>query len=267
MATILSTLTNTEFYNEFTNSEEINLALGKYDVIVKQLLPNLDALDANGLKQLIFSLEGLDRKEEALQILNEHPIAADNTDLMGLLAGRFKRSYLKTFDNTHGESALEYYSKSLEIATKQENHNQIYYHAINLAFLSVVLKNNESDMMKYAKIALEATSNCRDNLWKYATIGEANMYIGDMEKAEEFYLKAAKLVREQRNELWERVDAAFKAAKEKRFGPQEKENTNNKNSALGRIQKRYDGLVSALEIWKHSSKESFIDLRPNPPPR
>ena len=121
---ILSTLTNTEFYNEFTNNEEINLALGKYDVIVKKLLPNVDSLDNNGLKQLIFSLEGLDRKEEALQILNGHPLAANNTDLMGLLAGRFKRSYLKTFDAKLAESALNYYSKSVEIAIKEENQNQ-----------------------------------------------------------------------------------------------------------------------------------------------
>jgi tetratricopeptide (TPR) repeat protein len=189
---ILSTLTNTEFYNQFTNNEEINLALGKYDVIVKKLLPNVDSLDANGLKQLIFSLEGLDRKEEALQILNKHPLAADNTDLMGLLAGRFKRSYLKTFDKKHGIAALEYYSKALEIATKQDNQNQVYYHAINIAFLSIVLNGNETAMMKYAKIALEATSNCRDNIWKYATIGEANMYVGNMDQAKEFYLKASK---------------------------------------------------------------------------
>jgi chromosome segregation ATPase len=65
-------------------------------------------------------------------------------------------------------------------------------------------------------------------------------------------LKSAKLVREQRNELWERVDSAFKAAKEKRFGPQEKENAGNANSALGRIQKRYDGLMSALERMQKS---------------
>jgi chromosome segregation ATPase len=66
-------------------------------------------------------------------------------------------------------------------------------------------------------------------------------------------LKTAKLVREQRNELWERVDNAFKAAKEKRFGPQEKENTtSNANSALGRVQKRYDGLMSALERMQKS---------------
>jgi len=190
---ILSTLTNTEFYNEFTNNEEINLALGKYDVIVKKLLPNVDSLDNNGLKQLIFSLEGLDRKEEALQILNGHPLAANNTDLMGLLAGRFKRSYLKTFDAKLAESALNYYSKSVEIAIKEENQNQIYYHAINIAFLSIVFKNNESSMMKYAKLALDTALNARDSLWKYATIAEANMYLGDMKKAEEFYSKASEL--------------------------------------------------------------------------
>ena len=48
-------------------------------------------------------------------------------------------------------------------------------------------------MLKYAKQALEATEHCRDNLWKYATVAEANMYIGNMEKSVEFYTKAAEM--------------------------------------------------------------------------
>ncbi|WP_111707577.1 caspase family protein [Lutibacter citreus] len=190
---ILNTLTDTEFYNQFTNKEEINLTLGKYDVIVKKLLPNLNSIDTNGLKQLIFSLEGLDRKEEAIEILNEHPLAENNTELMGLLAGRYKRTYLKTFEKKYGESSMEYYRKSLDIAIKEENQNQIYYHAINLAFLSIVLKGNETSMLKYANLALDTAEICRDNIWKFATVGEAYMYIGDMEKAKDNYKKAADL--------------------------------------------------------------------------
>jgi len=74
-------------------------------------------------------------------------------------------------------------------------------------------------------------------------------------------LKNAKLVREQRNELWERVDNAFKAAKEKRFGPQDKNSENNSNSPLGRITKRYDGLMSALERMQKSINRDKGELK------
>jgi pimeloyl-ACP methyl ester carboxylesterase len=190
---ILNTITNNEFYNQYTNKEEINLVLGKYESVKKQLLPQKNSLDANGLKQLIFSLEGLDERETVMEILNEHPLAKENTELMGLLAGRYKRAYLKLFSKSDGDAAFNYYSKALEIATVAENDNQIYYHAINLAFLSIVIEGNEGKMMKYAKQALKATESCRDNLWKYATIAEASMYIDDMEKAKEYYSKAAEM--------------------------------------------------------------------------
>jgi hypothetical protein len=190
---IQDTLTNNTFHNKYTNSEEINITLGKYDAVVKELLPKVSELDLNGLRQLIFSLEGLDRKDEAVKILNEHPLAKDNTDLMGILGGRYKRSYLNSFTKSDGDAAVDYYSKALELAVKAEDYSQIYYQAINLAFLSIVMENNEGKMMKYAKQALEATDNCRDNLWKYATVAEANMYIGDMKKAMEFYSKAAEM--------------------------------------------------------------------------
>jgi len=190
---IKDTLTNSTFYNQYTNSEEINITLGKYDAVVKELLPKAADLDLNGLRQLIFSLEGLDRKDEAVKILNEHPLAKENTDLMGILGGRYKRAYLSSYSKKDGDAAFNYYSKALDLAVKAEDYPQIYYHAINLAFLSIVMENNEGKMMKYAKQALDATENCRNNLWKYATVAEANMYIGDMDKAVEFYTKAAEM--------------------------------------------------------------------------
>ena len=198
---ILNTLNDNEFYNKYTNKEEINLTLGKYDAVVKELLPKVNDLDPNGLRQLIFALEGLDRKDEAITILNENVMAKGNTDLMGILGGRYKRAYLNTFSKSDGDSAFNYYLKALEIAEKEENYGQIYYHAINLAFLSLVISGNESKMIKYAKQALEATENCRNNLWKYATVAEANMYLDNMDKAKEFYAKAAEMANDIRQKI------------------------------------------------------------------
>jgi len=188
---ILNTLTDTEFANKYTNNEEINIALGKYDVVVKQLLPKKDALDKNGLKRLVFSLEGLDRREEALKILNEHPSAQEDTDLMGIIGGRYKRSYLKFPSESDGDAAFVYYDLALEKSTAAKNYEQMYYHAINLAFLSIVIENDKQKMRTYAQQALDAAANCEDDPWKNATVAEANLYLRNFDKAKEFYVKAA----------------------------------------------------------------------------
>ena len=190
---ILNTLTGNNFFNQYTNKEEINLILGKYDAVVNELLPRKDDLDKNGLTRLIFALEGLERNDEIYNILNNHPIAKDNTDLMGIIGGRHKRDYLKTFLASSSNLSIEYYSKALKLSVENQDYPQIYYHAINLAFLSIVTdpEGGESNMMKFAKQALEATEHCRNNVWKYATVAEANMYIGNMEKAQEYYIKAS----------------------------------------------------------------------------
>jgi hypothetical protein len=190
---ILNTLTNNLFYNKYTNSEEINIALGKYDTVVKKLLPIANTLDINGLKQLTFSLEGLDRKQEALEIVSNHPLAKENGDLFGIIAGRYKRSYLLNYSKNDAENAYEYYKKGLDLAVEINNLSQIYYQAINLAFLSIVANDDEFEMRKYANQALEAANSCRNNLWKFATVAEANLYLDNIAVAKEYYEKAAEI--------------------------------------------------------------------------
>lgn len=191
---ILNTLTGSKFFNQYTNKEEINLTLGKYDTVVKELLPIKDDLDKRGLTQLIFALEGLERNDEVYNILNNHPIAQNNTDLMGIIGGRHKRDYLKTYSYKSSQLSRRYYNKALQISVENDVHSQIYYHAINLAFLSIVTdpETGKSEMKKYANQALEATQHCDDDLWKFATVAEANMYLGKFEAAKEFYIKASK---------------------------------------------------------------------------
>jgi hypothetical protein len=190
---ILSTLTGSKFFKDYKNKEEINLVLGKYDAVVKNLLPKKEDLDKNGLTQLIFALEGLERKEEVYEILNSHPIAKDNTDLMGIIGGRHKRDYLKTSSYKSYTLSHEYYSKALAISIEDESHNQVYYHAINLAFLSIVSdsETGKGKMKRFAKQALEAAEKSDDNIWKFATVAEAKMYLEDFETSKAFYIKAS----------------------------------------------------------------------------
>ncbi|MDX1685859.1 MAG: hypothetical protein R3275_11530, partial [Saprospiraceae bacterium] len=60
--------------------------------------------------------------------------------------------------------------------------------------------------------------------------------------------KDTKLIRKHRNKLRKQIDKAFKVIKAKRFG----ENANRSDNKLGRLQRRYDGLVKAISKMKSS---------------
>ncbi len=68
--------------------------------------------------------------------------------------------------------------------------------------------------------------------------------------------KETKLTRDHRSKVWDRLDKAFKQVKEKRFGPQ----TNQDNSPMERLKRRYQGLLSALEKMNRSIQRDKGDL-------
>ncbi len=190
---IVQTLTNNTFLNKFSVPEEINIALGEYDAVIKNLLPKIDSLDAQGLERLILALEGADREKDAIDILQKHPLAKDNSNLLGVIGGRYKRKYLNTFSTEDRQKAIKYYKEALQIAETKDDYKQIYYPAINLAFLSL-LNDDQPAMNDFAKKAIAATEKDPFNsMWKLATLGEASLYLGDFEKAMEYYVKAAKM--------------------------------------------------------------------------
>ena len=190
---IVDTLNNTTFLNKYTNEEEINILLGEYDAVIKKLMPTKDTLREKGLRQLLFALEGMDRNEEVMDILLNHPLSKDSTDLMGVLGGRYKRQYLQSFADEDGSKAMEFYGKALAISSEKKNNGQIYYHAINLAFMSLVYDEDKQSMQEYASQAMEAAqADPFDSLWKNATMAEAYMYLADFKNAKKYYTMAAK---------------------------------------------------------------------------
>lgn len=68
--------------------------------------------------------------------------------------------------------------------------------------------------------------------------------------------KEAKLTRDLRSKLWDRIDASFKVVKEKRFGPEGASG----NSPLERVERRYQGLLKAIKRMEHSIQRDEKDL-------
>ncbi len=66
----------------------------------------------------------------------------------------------------------------------------------------------------------------------------------------------AAFTRKHRNKIWKRLDAAFKAAKEKRFGAGSSQAT----SALERLQSRVQGLLGAIEKMESSIRRDRKSL-------
>src|SRR6185436_2665345 len=83
--------------------------------------------------------------------------------------------------------------RALVISEVSHDRKQIFYHAINLAFLYIVAKNNDIEMKRFAQLALDNCILDSKDMWELATIGEANLYLGKMDVAEEYYRKAALL--------------------------------------------------------------------------
>ncbi len=191
---IIKTLTDVEFAKDFLNKEEVNLIMGDYQRVYNELKGKANELGEKGLRQLIFAMEGIGGMEdEIVDILNNTESIKNKSDFCGFLGGRLKRAFLKNDLQKDGEGAINAYTRGLSLAEEEDVHWQIYYHAINLAFLNLVVKDDRKMMKQYANKALDAAEKCPDDKWKLATVGEASMYLGDMEKAQTSYEEAAKL--------------------------------------------------------------------------
>jgi hypothetical protein len=162
---------------------DFKTAIDNYDKV------GFDNLDTRNKVNYIMATESLGHSDKAMELALK--IESESTDALGVLGGRFKRHYINTGAAKSLNSAVASYEKGLAQATDKGNNDQIYYHAINLAFLK--LMSDENALAKeYAKTAMDAANaSSRNNVWKYATIGEAYIHFNEAEKAVENYKIAA----------------------------------------------------------------------------
>jgi len=187
-------LPETEYLSS-KNYVQLNNLIAKYHEVVNDSKNRVKDLDTRGLKNYVFALEGLGQIDESIKVLKASPLIETNTDLMGFLGGRYKRKYLSDFEASDLNQAISWYQKALDISEANKNSMQIYYHAINLAFLFVMRDEQEpAAKEKMANLALKHLEISTDkNFWWFASKAEAHLYLDNLEEAKKNYPEAIKL--------------------------------------------------------------------------
>jgi pimeloyl-ACP methyl ester carboxylesterase len=136
-----------------------------------------------------FDLDG--KRQQAIDLLERH--LDGGTDIKGTLGGRYKRLWLETGDQAHAAHSLELYRGALDVSLAADDHEQVYYHAINVAFLTYVSLDRKDEAAKLARLALEHCAQAPRNLWRVATEAEAQLYLEQPTRALELYREVMRM--------------------------------------------------------------------------
>jgi pimeloyl-ACP methyl ester carboxylesterase len=166
---------------------------GRFQEVVEKWFPRAAELDEAALADLALALDGLGRGDQALAVLESRPSLAFS-DPKGILAGRFKRRWLLHRSDNDRKRARELYLQALDEAQAENDHDQAYYHAINIAFIDLMaspaataVPNSAREM---AQRALEYCAKGQSKQWRLATAGEAKLVLGDLSRATDLYRQA-----------------------------------------------------------------------------
>ena len=184
---------------------------GEFHDTIKKLWPEylkdhnaaFPKLDDYGAGQLGMALEKIGDSETAIKLLTDHH--KEGTDVLGILAGRLKRRWWLKSLKEDRDQALQLYTEGYNKATAATpiDHDQAFYHGINVAYLTMAPPTkNISEAKAWATKVLEHTKNAIDpqqKKWMAATEADALMIQGDQQKGLEKHRQSAA----QKLEPWE----------------------------------------------------------------
>ena len=171
---------------------------------------------------------------------------------------------LKEYDNKVWNEMRNFWSKVQEQVIEK---NLFRDHASNLKSKT----NKLFDRLKALKKEVEAQYDTKSKEYKTSVLTE----LADIEaridkglglkpifeelKTLQGKLRGMKFTKKDRDQVWNKLDNAFKVVKEKRFGDKGKDNGG--NTAVGRHQRRYDGLINAIQKMEKSISRDKDDQK------
>ena len=164
-----------------------------------------DGMSQQDVVRAALALEQTGKRDEALALLQRYQTLG--TDVQGTLAGRIKRMWTENEDLGFAQHALDLYRNALDVARKMGDASQIYYHAINVAFLEFVAFDHVESAREMAQLALKNASLAEESAWSVATQAEANLYLGHRDIALDLYRRMVTFEAEP----WEYASTALHA--------------------------------------------------------
>jgi chromosome segregation ATPase len=175
---------------------------------------------------------------------------------------REKVQQLGAYDGELFDSLKKFWDKVQEQA---RDRNILKEHAdnlrdnINVLFedLKKLRKKANEEFTSVSKGVYDELNGFLDDIEKrIETKGsKINSVFDELKKLQRQY-RESRMTNEHRSKLWERLDAAFKSAKERKFGPGV-----NEGSLADRHKKRMDGLEEARQRMEDSIRRDEEDLR------
>jgi pimeloyl-ACP methyl ester carboxylesterase len=184
------------------SAAKVSIETGEFADIIRRLWPNRASnpeqlptkLDDYGAVQLAIALEKTGDSAAALGVLKSHK--PEGTDVLGVLAGRLKRRWWLTSSADDLEDALKLYQEAYDksVAKSPPDHDQAYYHGINLAYLAVAGQRDFNTARPMASKVLEHVALASDpglKHWRPSTEGDALMILGRTDEAVAKHRQAA----------------------------------------------------------------------------
>jgi len=192
LGVIVRLLSGRRLADQSTDLARIALEEHDYRRVISLLSQNPESLDISALSDLALAYDALKQTEKAIAVLESTQKA--HTDLMGILAGRYKRKWLAGRDVSNLQRAKDLYGAAMREALSTNDLQQVSYHAINMSFLELVSAPNNSgepkEVIDLANIAKSAAENIPRNYWSVVTIAEANLLLGMYDAAMDIYKSA-----------------------------------------------------------------------------
>lgn len=163
-----------------------------YESTIIDLEPKIEDLDEVSFIKLINAMEAVGRVSDAIQCLLQHKKTQKDPDLLELLGDLYRNEYLKSSEQGQGEKTLATYQKAYDLAISTQDEEQVFTNAVKIAFMFARLDLNRKEMRDYAAKAVDGASKyLYPTASKWATLAEANIYLGKLEESKKFYTKVA----------------------------------------------------------------------------